>query len=61
MFALYNLITSQHQGRLETKLLDDLCCTVFNRCYAYDKVGNLIQSADQRGGVINLIMYGNYD
>ncbi|MBF1648478.1 MAG: RHS repeat protein, partial [Rothia dentocariosa] len=24
-----------------------------NRRYAYDKAGNLIQSADQRGGVLN--------
>lgn len=37
------------------RYLDDLCCTVFNRRYAYDKAGNLIQSADQRGGVLNYV------
>ena len=26
-----------------------------NRCYAYDKAGNLIQSADQRSGVLNYV------
>ena len=37
----------------ETFFID--CCTVFNRCYAYDKAGNLIQSADQRSGVLNYV------
>ena len=37
----------------ETFFID--CCTVFNRCYAYDKAGNLIQSANQRSGVLNYV------
>ena len=28
---------------------------MFNRRYAYDKAGNLIQSADQRSGVLNYV------
>ena len=37
------------------QLSDDLCCTVLNRRYAYDKAGNLIQSADQRSGVLHYV------
>ena len=28
---------------------------MFNRCYAYDKAGNLIQSADQRNDILNYV------
>ena len=39
----------------ETQLSDDLCCNVFNRRYTYDKASNLIQSADQRSGVLHYV------
>ena len=34
---------------------DDFCCSALNRCYTYDKAGNLIQSSDQRSGVLHYV------